>query len=182
MSATLTSAVGRAAQTAVAVAAHQPVGAQIGQNVDEKLRRDALGLRQVVGLERGTCVDGGEPHHGRTASRLADSACWPDQSGECRRRVRPREARCGAMCAACPSWHARSRERREPGRRRGQRFAVVVSGTMPAQTPAATSSSGSQPPPARSSATSDRTRPASAARWSPELLRAARPQLGTRLG
>ena len=64
-SATLISAAGRASSSAVAapVAADQPVGAQLGQDVDQKLGRDALGFRQVVGLDQDVGVHGRELHH-----------------------------------------------------------------------------------------------------------------------
>ena len=54
----------RISAVAAAVAANQAVGAQTGKDVDEKLRRDALGLGQVVGLDQNTFVDGDELHHG----------------------------------------------------------------------------------------------------------------------
>ena len=51
------------AAVAATVAADQPIGAQIRQDVDEKLRRNALRLGQVVGLDHRAFVGGGQLDH-----------------------------------------------------------------------------------------------------------------------
>ncbi|ETW25327.1 hypothetical protein MGAST_03320 [Mycobacterium gastri 'Wayne'] len=42
------------------MAAHQAVGAQVGQDVDEKLRGYALSLAQIVGLDQAAGGSGSE--------------------------------------------------------------------------------------------------------------------------
>lgn len=51
------------AAVAAALAAHQSVGAQIGQDVDEELRRNALRGRYFVGLDQGAGLGGGQVDH-----------------------------------------------------------------------------------------------------------------------
>ena len=46
------------------MAAHQTVGAQVGQDVDQELRGDALRLGQVVGFDQHTLIGGGQLDHG----------------------------------------------------------------------------------------------------------------------
>ncbi len=48
---------------ATAVASHQAVGAQVGQDIDEKLRWYALGRSQIVGLDHGATGGRGELDH-----------------------------------------------------------------------------------------------------------------------
>ena len=66
------------------MAADQPVGAQVGEDVDEKLRRDALRLGQVVGLDQHAVIDRGELHHGPDG--VLRLRRHPHEAASCHRR------------------------------------------------------------------------------------------------
>ena len=74
----------RVSAVAATVATDQTVGTQVGEDVDEELRRNALRLGQIVGFDDGALLGGGELNHradgvlsfGRHA-HLANSAIRP---------------------------------------------------------------------------------------------------------